>query len=207
MTVNTDELVLAIDNGTSSVRALLFDMRGNLVAQNRVVIEPYFSEQPGWAEQDPHYFWKSLCQACQQLWAETDIPKKAVKGVALATQRSTVVNVDEQGEPLRPAIVWLDQRRTEGLPPVRGLWPSYMLCIVSCSETRRRTNQYPASTPPPVDTPSSLSVYRQATPSRISLPDPHGLFCPSTSARLLSYRHRPIVYLKVNVVPMLAFGV
>ena len=42
--------------------------------------------------------------------------------MALTTQRSTVINVDEDGQPLRPAIVWLDQRRTEGLPPVGGLW-------------------------------------------------------------------------------------
>ena len=122
MTAKTDDLILAIDNGTSSVRALLFDLSGSLVAKSRVVIEPYFSEQPGWAEQHPHYFWESLCQACQQLWAQTDIPKEAVKGVALTTQRSTVVNVDQDGEPLRPAIVWLDQRRTEGLQPVGGLW-------------------------------------------------------------------------------------
>jgi len=122
MTAKTDDLILAIDNGTSSVRALLFDLSGNLVAKSRVVIEPYFSEQPGWAEQHPTYFWESLCQACQQLWAQTDIPKEAVKGVALTTQRSTVVNVDQDGEPLRPAIVWLDQRRTEGLQPVGGLW-------------------------------------------------------------------------------------
>ena len=43
-------------------------------------------------------------------------------GVALTTQRATVVNVDRDGKPLRPAIVWLDQRRTEGLDPVGGVW-------------------------------------------------------------------------------------
>jgi sugar (pentulose or hexulose) kinase len=45
-----------------------------------------------------------------------------VAGVALTTQRATVINVDERGQPLRPAIVWLDQRRTEGLQPIGGLW-------------------------------------------------------------------------------------
>ena len=40
----------------------------------------------------------------------------------MTTQRSTVINLDAHGEPLRPAIVWLDQRRTEGLPPVGSLW-------------------------------------------------------------------------------------
>ena len=42
--------------------------------------------------------------------------------MALTTQRSTVINLDKEGKPLRPAIVWLDQRRTEGLKPLGGLW-------------------------------------------------------------------------------------
>ncbi len=116
------EYILAIDAGTQSVRALLFDLKGNLVAKSRVEIEPYFSPQPGWAEQHPEYYWDSLCRACQRLWQETDLPKGAVAGVALTTQRATMVNVDREGRPLRPAIVWLDQRRTAGLKPVGGLW-------------------------------------------------------------------------------------
>jgi len=118
----TKDHVLAIDCGTQSVRALIFDPRGNLIHKVRVPIEPYFSENPGWAEQHPTYFWENLCAACQQLWQESSVSKEAVAGVALTTQRATMVNVDERGEPLRPAIVWLDQRRTEGLPPVGGLW-------------------------------------------------------------------------------------
>ena len=116
------DVVLAIDNGTQSVRALLFDMQGNLLDKSRVIIEPYFSKHPGWAEQHANYFWQSLCQACQQLWEITDIPKAAIKGVAVTTQRGTVINLDENGQPLRPAMIWLDQRRTEGLDPVSGLW-------------------------------------------------------------------------------------
>jgi sugar (pentulose or hexulose) kinase len=118
----TTDYILAIDCGTQSVRALVFDLRGNLVHRVRVPIEPYFSEQPGWAEQRPGYFWDSLCAACQHLWRESPVPGDALAGVALTTQRATMVNVDERGQPLRPAIVWLDQRRTEGLPPVKGLW-------------------------------------------------------------------------------------
>jgi len=114
--------ILAIDNGTQSVRALVFDLKGNLVAKSRVPIEPYFSDQPGWAEQHPQYFWDALCRACQALWQQHATLKEAVAGVALTTQRSTMVNVDGAGQPLRPAIVWLDQRRTEGLKPVGGPW-------------------------------------------------------------------------------------
>ncbi len=116
------DCVLAIDNGTQSVRALVFDPQGDLLARSRVVIEPYFSTAPGLAEQHPEVFWKAICAACQKLWQDAPAIKDRIAGVSLTTQRSTVINVDHLGRPLRPAIVWLDQRRTTGLKPVSGLW-------------------------------------------------------------------------------------
>jgi sugar (pentulose or hexulose) kinase len=116
------ENVLAIDNGTQSVRALLFSPRGDLLAKARVPIQPYYSTQPGYAEQDPQVFWEAICRACRELLALPGVNPLSIAAVALTTQRSTVVNVDPQGKPLRPAMVWLDQRRTEGLPPLGGLW-------------------------------------------------------------------------------------
>ena len=122
------DLILAIDNGTQSLRALLFDPRGNLLAKARVPLEPpYLSEQPGWAEQHPEIYWAALCQACQLLWQEAETAglgdvRARLAGVSLTTQRGTVVNVDRAGQPLRPAMLWLDQRRTYGLKPVGGLW-------------------------------------------------------------------------------------
>ncbi len=128
------EYILAIDNGTQSVRALLFDLKGNLVDKARVPIEAYFSRHPGWAEQEPDVFWQATSQACQQLWQMTSVPKEAVAGVTLTTQRGTVINLDANGQPLRPAIIWLDQRRTEGLPPVSGWW-GLAFRLVRMSET------------------------------------------------------------------------
>jgi sugar (pentulose or hexulose) kinase len=116
------DLILSIDNGTQSVRALVFDLRGNLLHKKRVPLMPYFSREPGWAEQEPDYYWSCLCQACQTLWSEVPRLKDAIAGVALTTQRATVINVDRSGKPLRPAIVWLDQRRTAGLKRTGGLW-------------------------------------------------------------------------------------
>jgi len=116
------DLILSIDNGTQSLRALIFDLRGNLIYKKRVPLQPYVSPEPGWAEQDADYYWKSLCQACQMLWKETPVSKEAIAGVTITTQRATMINVDKNGKPLRPAIVWLDQRRTSGLKPVGGLW-------------------------------------------------------------------------------------
>lgn len=120
--MNSKDHLLAIDYGTQSVRALLFDARGNLVSKARVEVEPYFSDNPGWAEQDPVAMWKWLCQACQTLWEKSPVSRDAVAAVALTTQRATMINVDEKGEPLRPAILWLDQRRCDGLDPVGGVW-------------------------------------------------------------------------------------
>lgn len=117
-----EQYLLSIDNGTQSVRALLFDLQGNLAAKTQVHLQPYFSDNPGWAEHSADGYWKAVCVACQRLWAETDIPKSAVKGVAVTTQRGTVINLDWDGYPLRPAITWLDQRRTEQVPPLNALW-------------------------------------------------------------------------------------
>lgn len=116
------DTVLAIDNGTQSVRALLFDLQGKLVAKSQVHLQAYFSDQPGWAEHDADGYWQALCTACQRLWAERPVLKASVKGVAVTTQRGTVINLDKQGQPLRPAMVWLDQRRTTQVPKLNPLW-------------------------------------------------------------------------------------
>lgn len=115
------ENLLAIDHGTQSVRALLFDPHGNLLSKARIAIEPYTSSAPGLAEQDVNVFWKAVCDACQALWAQ-GVDKSSIAAVGLTTQRSTMINVDKNGKAIRPAIHWLDQRRTQGVKPVGGLW-------------------------------------------------------------------------------------
>src|SRR3972149_2603816 len=63
------ERILAIDVGTQSVRAIVFDPRGHPVASAKVPITPYVSPRPGWAEQDPELYWRSIGEACRRLWA------------------------------------------------------------------------------------------------------------------------------------------
>lgn len=113
--------LLAIDVGTQSVRALLFDPAGTLVARAKIPIEPYVSLHPGWAENDPELYWDAVGAACRALVADPAVRVDAIAGLALTTQRGTVVVLDADGRPLRPAIVWLDQRRTAGLPRIGGL--------------------------------------------------------------------------------------
>lgn len=117
-----EQYIFAIDNGTQSVRALLFDTKGNLIGKGKEELEAYFSEQPGWAEQNPDYYWASLQKACAKLWASVAIDRSKVLAATLTTQRGTVVNLDKQGKPLRPAIIWLDQRRAAVNSPLPGLW-------------------------------------------------------------------------------------
>ncbi|MGD8344715.1 MAG: FGGY family carbohydrate kinase, partial [Desulfobacterales bacterium] len=100
----TKDLILAIDNGTQSLKAIIFDTTGQLLAKEAVTFVPYYSEQPAWAEQDPEVFWLALVEACQRLWQHPDIDRDRVAGVALTTQRGSVVNVDKNGRPLRPAM-------------------------------------------------------------------------------------------------------
>jgi sugar (pentulose or hexulose) kinase len=118
----TEPTILAIDNGTQSVRALLFDLQGNIVAKEQVHLEAYFSEHPGWAEHDPEDYWQAVCTACQRLWENHPDLRASVAGVAVTTQRGTVVNLGADGQPLRPAITWLDQRRTDAVPPISAFW-------------------------------------------------------------------------------------
>ncbi|MBV7535340.1 FGGY-family carbohydrate kinase [Duganella sp. sic0402] len=117
-----DQYLLSIDNGTQSVRALLFDLNGNLAAKSQIHLQAYFSEHPGWAEHDADGYWDAVKAACQQLWRSTDIPRSAIKGVAVTTQRGTVINLDRDGNPLRPAITWLDQRRVGKQRPLSWWW-------------------------------------------------------------------------------------
>ena len=115
-----DDCVITIDAGTQSIRAVSIDLKGNIVDYAKTPIEPYFSKKPGWAEQDPEYYWKNLCITCQKLMKNLSFHKEAVKGVSITTQRLTFVNLDKNGKPLRPSIVWLDQRKAalEKWPPV-----------------------------------------------------------------------------------------
>ena len=118
--MNDADRVLAIDVGTQSVRALVVDPAGQVVAKGRVPIDPYVSPQPGWAEQDPAVWWRAIADACASVWTSAVVAPEEIAGVALTTQRATVIVTDADGTPLRPAIVWLDQRRAEGVPEIGG---------------------------------------------------------------------------------------
>jgi|YelNatPaOPRAMG01_1025707.scaffolds.fasta_scaffold16663_2 sugar (pentulose or hexulose) kinase len=114
--------ILSIDVGTQSARAMVLSPGGEMLAKARVPLRPYTCQHPGWAEEDPDYFWQCLGEACRKLWEGEGVRKDSLSGVVLTTQRATVVNVDREGRPLRPAILWLDHRRAEDLGRLGGPW-------------------------------------------------------------------------------------
>ncbi|MEP7302237.1 MAG: FGGY-family carbohydrate kinase [Caldimonas sp.] len=119
----TADLLLAIDVGTQSVRALVFDRDGAMQARAQVLFEPPFeAPQPGWAEKDALSYWQALAECCRALWRQGSVQPERIAGLALTTQRGTVVCAREDGTPLRPAIVWPDQRLASAPPPMGAFW-------------------------------------------------------------------------------------
>ena len=109
-----EQIILSIDCGTQSLRALLFSSKGTLIAKEQIIYDkPYISSKPGWAEQDAQVYWQSLCDACQNLKKREPELFSKIKGVGITTQRDTMVNMDKGGDPLRPVILWLDQRKAK----------------------------------------------------------------------------------------------
>lgn len=119
---SSDELILAIDCGTQSVRAVLIDLSGNINQIVKTEIEPYFSINPGMAEQYPEYFRDKMFETSKKLFSEIKFNKERIKAVTITTQRSTLVNLDKKGNSLRPAISWLDQRQT-----AKGKYPGKLM--------------------------------------------------------------------------------
>jgi sugar (pentulose or hexulose) kinase len=106
-------LVVSIDVGTQSIRALVFDQSGALLDKSQVALDGYTHPQAGWMEHEAEGFYASVCVALKRLWSQGIVDPARVKGLVLTTQRATIVPLDDTGQALRPAIIWPDQRRAE----------------------------------------------------------------------------------------------
>lgn len=111
-------VLLAIDNGTQSVRTIAFDLDGEPIAGHKVPIEPYFSTEPGHAEQHVSVYLDAMRESTLGCLEKGGIDPARLAGVSVTTQRGTIIPVDASGEALRPALTWLDQREATNLPPL-----------------------------------------------------------------------------------------
>jgi sugar (pentulose or hexulose) kinase len=106
-----ENYTLTIDCGTQSLRAIIFDKQGQILASSKKNFKPYDSEQPGWAEQNPNLYWAKLCEATIEIKKQAPQIVEAVTSMVVTTQRDTCVLLDKKGNVLRPAIIWADQRK------------------------------------------------------------------------------------------------
>ena len=101
------DLVIGIDSSTTATKAIAWDRTGATVAEGRAAI-PLAQPRPRHFEQDPEDWWRSTSLALREL--TTKVEPTRIAGVAISNQRETFGLFGEQGEPIRPAIVWLDER-------------------------------------------------------------------------------------------------
>ena len=110
--------ILAIDQGTSSTKALLLDGRGRVAARAARRIETRYP-QAGWAEQDGETIWRSVVEVVAELVATGH----AVAGVAISNQRETVGLWGVDGRPVAPFVLWQCRRTSEHCARLRGVEP------------------------------------------------------------------------------------
>jgi glycerol kinase len=105
--------VLALDQGTTSSRAILFDHRGRNLAAAQIEFPQHFP-QPGWVEHDPEDLWDTTRRAALAVLRKAGVTARAVAAVGIANQRETTILWDRAtGRPLHRAIVWQDRRTAD----------------------------------------------------------------------------------------------
>ncbi|MDD6193728.1 MAG: FGGY-family carbohydrate kinase [Lachnospiraceae bacterium] len=126
----TDRIVLAYDVGTQSTRALLINQFGQILAKSQIKHEcPYESVHPDWAEKDADFYYENLCHTSQELKKEYPELFQQIEAISITTIRDTVVCVDRQGKPLRPAILWLDKRKAKGKPEISQMARMFLKAV------------------------------------------------------------------------------
>lgn len=119
-------LILALDQGTTSSRAILFDRAGHIHGSAQQEF-PQLFPQPGWVEHDAEAIWQSQLGVARQVMREQQVAAVDIAAIGIANQRETTVIWERaSGRPIAPAIVWQDRRtasicaqlRDEGHEPV-----------------------------------------------------------------------------------------
>jgi sugar (pentulose or hexulose) kinase len=102
-------IFLGLDIGTTSVKAGVFDLSGACLS---VESQDYRLATPGpdLVELDPNHYWKAACEVVRQAVARSGVSAESILAIGVSSQGETTICVDEDGSPLYPALVWLDNR-------------------------------------------------------------------------------------------------
>jgi glycerol kinase len=115
-----EQYILALDQGTTSSRAILFNKSGEIVHTAQKEFTQYFP-QPGWVEHSPNEIWGSILSVIAGVLSESGIKADQIAGIGITNQRETTVVWDkETGEPIYNAIVWQSRQTSEICDELRG---------------------------------------------------------------------------------------
>jgi glycerol kinase len=119
--------LLALDQGTSSSRSIIFDRNGQIVAMVQEEM-PQIYPQPGWVEHDPMVIWRSQLATAQSVMAKAGLSAKDIHAVGITNQRETTVVWNlKTGQPIHNAIVWQDRRAEPVCAELRAQGKSDMI--------------------------------------------------------------------------------
>jgi glycerol kinase len=120
------DFVLALDQGTSSSRAILFDHGGNIVSASQQEY-PISYPQPGWVEQSAEDIWQTQSYVARDALNKIGASAAQVAAIGISNQRETTIVWDRDGTPIAPAIVWQDRRTADTCDALRaaGLEPKF----------------------------------------------------------------------------------
>lgn len=105
------QYILSVDLGTTSCKTVLFDTDFNVVATSKRAYDTSYS-YAGWAEQPAYQWWEALRENTQEVLEKSAIDPAKVIAVGIDAFSTTVLPVDQDGDPLRPGLIWMDRRAT-----------------------------------------------------------------------------------------------
>ena len=105
--------IMALDQGTTSSRCILFDKKGNMCSVAQKEYKQYYPK-PGWVEHDPKEIWSSQISVATEAMSKISVDAEDIHAIGITNQRETTIVWDKKtGEPVYPAIVWQCRRTAE----------------------------------------------------------------------------------------------
>ncbi len=124
--------LIGIDLGTSSLKTILIDEDGKVLGEASEEY-PIDTPLPNWAEQDPERWWRATKNTLRKVLTDSGVDKNEIKGISFSGQMHGTVLVDKNGKPLRPSIIWCDQRTIEECAEIVQKVGSDNLLNIACN--------------------------------------------------------------------------
>lgn len=114
--------LIGIDVGTSAAKTVLFDQKGNIIASSSREY-PLYQPKNGWAEQNPKDWGDAVFASLSEIVTVSKVQPEDITGIGLSGQMHGLVMLDEEGEVIRPSILWCDQRTGEEVEDMLEIMP------------------------------------------------------------------------------------